>query len=382
MRCWLYLSFFVLASQITVATQASAPRFESAAPIAYLIDLNSGRVLLDKGSDRKVPTASMAKMMTAFVAFEAIKAGKLSADDSFTVRPETWSAWNNRGSTMFLRAKQEVSARNLLHGILTLSGNDASVVLAEAMNGNEQDFAARMNAEARRIGMENSHFGNSNGWPDGGRTVSTARDLALLAERIIEDHPLLFSEYFAQRSFTWNGVTQTNRNPLLGAIAGADGMKTGHSKSAGYCLAGTAKQGNRRLVMVIAGLPSAQARIEEARRLMRWGFENWQERPLFDANQPVSKLPVQLGDKLTVQAVTTQRVGGLATGAGAENWQLTVRYDGPLRAPIRKGQRIATLVVDDGTHPQNFPLVAAETIERTGFLGRAWNGLRLAMSKL
>lgn len=376
------LLFAMLLTGVSGNAVASVPQYDSTAPIAYLVDLNSGRVLLDQGADRQVPTASMAKMMTAFVAFEMIRDGKLAEDDLIPVRPETWTAWNNRGSTMFLRPKQRLSAGDLLHGILTLSGNDASVVLAEGISGSEQAFVERMNAAARQIGMHDSRFGNANGWPDGGRTVSTAQDLALLAERIIEDHPLLFSEYFAQRSFTWNGVTQANRNPLLGAIAGADGMKTGHSNAAGYCLVGTAKQGDRRLVMVVAGLPSAQARIDEARRLMRWGFENWKETPLFEANQPVSELPVQLGDRLSVQALTTQRIAALFADGRPVQPRLTVRYDGPVKAPLRAGQRIATLVVDDGMHRQSFPLVAAENVRKAGFFGRAWNGVRLAMRSL
>lgn len=364
------------------AAPSSVPPYESDAPIAYLVDLNSGRVLFDRGGDRPVPTASMAKMMTAFVAFEAIKSGKLDINTAFPVQTDTWTAWNNRGSTMFLRPKQQVSVGNLLHGILTLSGNDASVVLAQGISGTEHAFADQMNVAARRVGMTNSHFGNSNGWPDGGRTVSTAHDLALLAERIIEDHPALFSEYFAQRKFAWNGVTQQNRNPLLGAIAGADGMKTGHSKAAGYCLVGTAKQGDRRLVMVVAGLPTAQARIDEARRLMRWGFESWDEKQLFDEKQVVSELPVQLGDRMSVRAITTQRIATLVAGKAQSDPRLTVRYEGPLKAPVRKGQKIATLIVNDGKHRQVFPLIAAENVQKAGFFGRALNGVRLAMGRL
>ena len=212
---------------------AYTPVYKTSAPIAYLVDANSGVVLLDKASDKRIPTASMAKMMTAYVAFEAIKAGKLDRKQKFAMRPDTWVRWNNRGSSMFLKSRQQASVEDLLHGILTLSGNDASVVLAEGMSGSERAFTDEMNVAARRLGMRDSRFGTANGWPDKGGTYSTARDLGVLAKRIIEDHPELFQEFFNRRSFKWNNIAQPNRNPLLGVIEGADGMKTGHSREAG-----------------------------------------------------------------------------------------------------------------------------------------------------
>jgi D-alanyl-D-alanine carboxypeptidase (penicillin-binding protein 5/6) len=325
----------------------------------------------------------MAKMMTAFVAFEAIKGRKISLQAEYKVSGATWTRWNNRGSTMFLKANQKVSVENLLHGVLTLSGNDASVVLAEAISGSEAAFAVEMNAAAQRLGMKDSRFGNASGWPDGGKTVSTAQDLSLLAEHIIEDHPQLFEKFFGQRSFRWDNVTQLNRNPLLGAVAGADGMKTGHSSEAGYCLVGTAKQDDRRLLMVIAGLPSAQARIDEARRLMRWGFDNWVEQPLFAPDQMVTNVPVQLGEAMVVPVATTQRIAALSHKGAIERPRISVSYGGPVKASIRKGQKIAELsLLYEGGKVQRFPLVAANTVERAGFLGRALNGMRLLAEKL
>ncbi|WP_374542383.1 D-alanyl-D-alanine carboxypeptidase family protein [Sphingorhabdus sp.] len=298
---------------------ADVASFKTQAPIAYLVDAHSGVVLLDKASAKRIPTASMAKMMTAYVAFEAIRAGKLDRKATFTMRPATWANWNNRGSSMFLRSGQQVSVENLLHGILTLSGNDASVVLAEGISGSEKAFTDEMNATAERLGMKDSRFGTANGWPDRGGTYSTARDLGVLAKRIIEDHPDLFHEFFNQPSFRWNNISQPNRNPLLGAVEGADGMKTGHSNEAGYCLVGTAQRGPRRLIMVVAGLPSMQSRVDEARGMMRWGFDNWQEKPLFNPGQTVTRVPVQLGTGDVVQAVTPHRISmlGLRGDPGA-----------------------------------------------------------------
>ena len=379
MRACLFLPFLAIA----IPVKANGPLPQSTAPIAYLVDLNSGTVLVDRKSGRQVPTASMAKMMTAFVTFEAIKTRKISLQTEYKVSAATWTRWNNRGSTMFLKANQKVSVESLLHGVLTLSGNDASVVLAEGISGSEAAFAGEMNAAARRLGMKDSRFGNASGWPDGGKTVSTAQDLSLLAEHIIEDHPQLFEMFFGQRSFRWDNVAQSNRNPLLGAVAGADGMKTGHSSEAGYCLVGTAKQDDRRLLMVIAGLPSAQARIDEARLLMRWGFDNWVEQPLFAPNQMVTNVPVQLGEAMVVPVATTQRIAALSRKGAIERPRISVSYDGPVKAPIRKGQKIAELSLHyEGGKVQRFPLVAADSVERANFLGRALNGMRLLAEKL
>ena len=379
MRACLFLPLLAIA----IPVKANGPLPQSTAPIAYLVDLNSGTVLVDRKSGRQVPTASMAKMMTAFVAFEAIKARQISLQTEYKVSAATWTRWNNRGSTMFLKANQKVSVENLLHGVLTLSGNDASVVLAEGISGSEAAFAVEMNAAAKRLGMKESRFGNASGWPDGGKTVSTAQDLSLLAEHIIEEHPQLFETFFGQRSFRWDNVAQSNRNPLLGAVAGADGMKTGHSSEAGYCLVGTAKQDDRRLLMVIAGLPSAQARIDEARLLMRWGFDNWVEQPLFAPNQLVTNVPVQLGEAMVVPVTTTQRIAALSRKGAIERPRISVSYDGPVKAPIRKGQKIAELsLLYEGGKVQRFPLVAADTVERANFLGRALNGMRLLAEKL
>ena len=281
---------------IAGAAPAKAPPFDTPARVAYLIDLSSGAVLLAKNADQRMPPASMAKMMTTNVAFELIKKGDLKLDKICTVRPETWQKWHGpqAGSTMFLSPNEQVSVENLLHGIVTLSGNDASVVLAECIAGTEEAFVNVMNEHARALGLTNSRFGNSNGWPDEGRTYVTARDLAALARATIEKHPKLYKQFYGQPSFTWGktlgsgqDITQGNRNPILGKVPGADGLKTGHTSEAGYGFTGSAEQNGRRLVLVVAGLSSWNQRIEESTRLMQWGFNSWTAKPLYPAGAKV-----------------------------------------------------------------------------------------------
>ncbi len=356
---------------------ARIPEIESEAPVAYLLDMQSGEVLFDRDSGRKIPTASMAKMMTALVAFDALEKKQITLATHYQMKPDTWQKWNNEGSTMFLHANEKVSVDKLLQGILTLSGNDASVVFAEGLAGSEAQFAGRMNQKAKALGLADSQFGTANGWPDKGKTFSTARDLTAIAEHIIAHHPRLFKSYFSQSSFTWNGVTQFNRNPLLGAIDGADGMKTGHSDEAGYCLVGTAERGGRRLLMVLAGLPSQEARLKEARSIINWGFDAWQSRPLYQAGAKVGEVPVQLGELRKIVVVAGRNIGATFAKGGQPPVRTTIRFKGPIKAPLQKGTQVAELVMHyaDG-HNQTAPLIAAQSVSQAGFWGRAWNGIQ------
>ena len=372
---------------LATAAPAKAPQFDTPARSAYLIDLSSGAELLSKNADQRLPPASMAKMMTTEVAFELIDRGQLPLKKVCTVRPETWRAWHGpqAGSTMFLSVNEQVSVENLLHGIVTLSGNDASVVLAECIAGTEQAFAEQMNALAQKLGLKNSHFGNSNGWPDEGRTYVTARDLAMLARASIERHPKLYKQFYGQPSFTWGktlgsgqDITQGNRNPILGKVQGADGLKTGHTEEAGYGFTGSAEQNGRRLVMVVAGLPSWNSRIEESGRLMNWGFNAWTAKPLYRAGAKVGTAKVQLGDSSEVDLVAPRNLAvTLPAGLASGQTRLKIRYQGPVKAPIAKGQHVADLVIfTSDTSPQVVPLVAGEEVERAGFFGRMWLGFK------
>ncbi|MDQ2892892.1 MAG: D-alanyl-D-alanine carboxypeptidase, partial [Pseudomonadota bacterium] len=310
---------------IAVPSIAAAPQFDTPAPIAFMEDLSSGSILFAKDADRRMPPASLAKMMTVYVAFDMLKKGELKANQSFEVRPETWQRWHGAagGSTMFLNVGEKPTVDDLLKGIVTLSGNDACVVLAEGISGTEAAFTDRMNQTAKRLGLTNSHFGTANGWPDNGVTYVTARDLATLATATIQDFPTLYKRYYSLPSFTWgktlgagNDITQANRDPLLGRVAGADGLKTGHTDEAGYGFTGSAEQNGRRLVIVLAGLTSFNQRIEESVKFMNWGFRAWQAKPLVAKGKQVSTADVQLGDSATVGLVAaTPLTATLPAGA-------------------------------------------------------------------
>jgi D-alanyl-D-alanine carboxypeptidase (penicillin-binding protein 5/6) len=379
------LLFGLFTTALTLPATAAAPPFQTPAPVAFMKDLSSGAVLYAKDPDRRIPPASMAKMMTTHLAFHLIKKGDLKLNQMCQVRPETWRQWHGpqAGSTMFLSAGEQVSVENLLHGIVTLSGNDASVVLAECVAGTEPAFAALMNQEAKRLGMSNSNFGNSNGWPDEGATFTTARDLARLAEATIQETPDLYKAFYQKESFTWGRtlgggqpITQGNRNPLLGKVAGADGLKTGHTAEAGYGFTGSAEQNGRRLIMVVAGLSSYNQRIDESVKFMDWGFRAWKAQPLFNSGERVGTARVQLGSDDEVALVAPRNIAVTLPAGPSSNIRVKVVYDGPIKAPIAKGQHVANLVVQTGdTPPQTMPLVAAEGVDEAGFFGRLWAGL-------
>jgi serine-type D-Ala-D-Ala carboxypeptidase (penicillin-binding protein 5/6) len=379
------IAFPIAFLSLSLPVTAAAPPFETAAPVAYMVDLSSGAVLYAKDADRRIPPASMAKMMTAHLAFRLIQQGKFKLDQKFTVKPETWAKWHGpeAGSTMFLSPGEEVSIENLLHGIVTLSGNDACVVLAEGMFGTEAAFVAQMNAEAKRLGLKNSNYGNTNGWPDEGVTYTTARDLATLGRATIDETPALYKKFYSQTEFTWGktlgsgaAIVQPNRNPILGKVAGADGIKTGHTDEAGYGFTGSAEQNGRRIVMVVAGIDSFNNRISESVKFMDWGFKAWETKPIVAAGKRVDTAEVQLGSSSEVGLVAARNIAVTLPAGASANMAVKVVYDGPIKAPIAKGQHIADLVVTTpDTPPQIMPLVAEEAVSEAGFFGRVWAGL-------
>lgn len=369
---------------LSLPATAAAPPFTTPSPVAYMVDLSSGAVLYAKDADRRMPPASMAKMMTVLVAFDQIKEGKLKLDEMVTVRSETWKQWHGpkAGSTMFLSSGQQVSVENLLHGIVTLSGNDACVVLAEKVAGTEEAFAALMNQTAKEIGVTNSHFGNSNGWPDEGVSYVTAKDLATIAKATVDRHPKLYDDFYGLPAFTWGQtmggapITQANRNPLLGKVAGADGLKTGHTEEAGYGFTGSAEQKGRRLVMVVAGLDSFNNRIKESVRFMDWGFNAWESQPLARRGATIAQAAVQGGAEDTVPLVARATLGVTRPKGTNGTIRTVVRYDGPIRAPIAEGDHVADLVVSTpDLPPQVSPLYAGQAVGEAGLFRRAWLGL-------
>jgi D-alanyl-D-alanine carboxypeptidase (penicillin-binding protein 5/6) len=303
-----------------------------------------------------------------------------------TVRPETWKRWHGpaAGSTMFLSPGEQVSVANLLFGIVTLSGNDACVVLAEHISGTEEAFVALMNRRAKEMGLTNSHFGTSNGWPDGGVTYVSARDLATLAEKTIEEHPKLYKTFYSRPSFTWGktmgsgqAITQANRDPLLGRVAGADGLKTGHTEEAGYGFTGSAEQNGRRLVMVLSGLTSFNQRVEQSVSFMNWGFRAWQSKPVAPKGRKVQTAEVQLGDEREVGLVAPKDLVVTVPAGLGSDLKSRVVYQGPIKAPFKKGDHIADLVVSGpDMAPQKLPLVADRDVGEAGFFDRMMAGLR------
>jgi len=361
---------------------AAAPDFQTPAPVAYMVDLSSNAVLYAKDADRRMPPASLAKMMTVYVVFDMIKKGELKPDQQFTFNPEAWKKWNNQGSTMFLKVNESVSVDNLLKGIITLSGNDACIVMAEGISGTEQAFTERMNAEGKKLGLTNSHFGTANGWPDNGVTYVTAKDMATLAQATIRDFPDLYKRYYALPNFTWgtqmNGsaIDQANRDPLIGNVQGADGLKTGHTEEAGYSFVGSAQQNGRRLVMVVAGLTSYNGRKDESIKFMNWGFRAWQSRPLVGKGKQVGAADVQLGSAGSVALVAPQNLAMTVPAGMNPNVQASVVYNGPVKAPIKAGDHVADLLIrSPGMPDQYLPLAAANDVGEAGFFRRAWIGL-------
>ena len=371
---------------VTLPAEAAPPPYDTPAPVAYMKDLSSGAILYAKNPDLRMPPASMAKMMTVYVAFDLIRKGELKLDAMATVRPETWKQWHGpaAGSTMFLSPGEQVSVANLLFGIVTLSGNDACVVLAEHISGTEQAFVALMNRRAKEMGLTNSHFGTSNGWPDGGVTYVSARDLGTLAEKTIEEHPKLYKTFYSRPNFTWGktmgsgqAITQANRDPLLGRVAGADGLKTGHTEEAGYGFTGSAEQGGRRLVMVLSGLTSFGQRVEQSVSFMNWGFRAWQAKPIASKGRKLQTAEVQLGNKREVGLVAPKDLTVTIPAGLGSDLKTKVVYQGPIKAPFKKGDHIADLVVTGpDMAPQKLPLVADADVGPAGFFDRMMAGLR------
>lgn len=349
---------------------AAAQPLETPAREALLLDFETGTVLFEKNADELMPPSSMSKLMTSVMVFERLKEGSLSLDEKFRVSPNAWRKGGaaSGGSTMFLEPNSEVRVEDLLRGIIIQSGNDACIVVAENLMGSEESFARAMTEKGREIGLTNSTFLNSTGLPEEGHLM-TARDLATLANHIITSYPEFFSLY-SERQFVYNGITQSNRNPLLYTMRGADGLKTGFTSVAGYGLTATAADGDRRQILVINGLPSVRARSEEAQRLMDWGFRNFENRRLFTAGETVDSAEVWLGKAPQVGLVLDQDLK-MTVPRRARNLDVRVVYEGPVPAPIAKGQQIATLRISGvDMEPVDFPLLAAEDVPRLGFVGR------------
>lgn len=377
----LAIAIFVL-----LASTLTATAFETKATAAYVIDQNSGTVLLNKNADTPLPPASMSKLMTLYMAFEAVRRGKSDGGlDLNENLPVSEHAQSYGGSSMFLRSGETVSVEDLLRGIIVLSGNDACVVIAEALSpdGTEYGFARLMTQRAQQLGMTNSTFSNSSGWPQTGHLMSM-RDLALLANRLITDFPE-FYPLFAEEEFAFDNrvpSNRLNRNPLLKMDIGADGLKTGHTQEAGYGLVGSAKQGDRRIIFVITGLDSVQARAQESQAIVNWAFRQFSMREIAKEGQQFAQADVWMGDTPKVGLVASEDLSVLMPALASSDVEAEVVYTGPVEAPIAKGDALAELVFTlEGLPETRIPLVADRDVPAGGFVSRVTTAAMLLVTK-
>lgn len=373
---WLAFASALLLAGAAQAQSAAGPPPEDEVPIALLVDLTSGQVLHQRNADRRFVPASITKVMTLFRAFELIAAGKLVPAQTFTMRDETWREWNGEGSTMWIGAGEPVSVHDMLTGIANVSANDAAAALAEGEAGSVDAWVAAMNEEALRLGMTQSHFGTPNGWPDEGRTFTTAHDLVKLARAMITRHPELYARYIGKRGFRFNGIEQSNHDPLIGRTRGADGIKTGYTNEAGFGYLGSVERDGQRLVLVVAGVDRSGTRARAARNYIEWGFSAFERRRLFGEQQVVGEARVQGGGARRVGLRTDRTVYvNVPRGASGE-LSMSISYDGPLRAPFSAGDRVATLVIEvPGMEPARLPLLATDDVEQAGVFARMLNGI-------
>jgi D-alanyl-D-alanine carboxypeptidase (penicillin-binding protein 5/6) len=329
-------------------------------------------VLFEKQADADIHPASMSKLMTLYIVFERLKNGSLKLDDAF---PVSVKAWRTGGSKMFVKVNSQVKVADLLNGIIVQSGNDACVVMAEGLAGTEEAFAEIMNKRAREIGLTHSRFKNSTGWPEEGH-VMTVRDIARLSERLIRDFPEYY-QYFGGKNFSYNEIRQGNRNPLLYKDLGVDGLKTGHTEEAGYGLAASAERNGRRLIMVIAGTQSMNARSQEAERLLEWGYREFGNYALFSAGDTVDKAEVWLGREETVPLVVDRAVLVTLPKRVRSKLEVKLVYQGPVAAPVAKGQKIGEVVVSAPDWPATtVPVTAGASVEQLGLFGRLSAAIR------
>lgn len=367
-------TLFALALCTAASGALAQSTFTTSASHAYLMDFDTGAVLLDKKGDELMAPASMSKLMTAYVVFDKLKQGQLSLEDEFTVSENAWRKGGSKSgsSTMFLDPNSSVKVGDLLKGVIIQSGNDACITLAENLAGSEDNFAAEMTIKAREIGLEKSTFKNATGWPNK-EHLMTAHELAMLARKIIREFPEYYPLY-AEKSFKYNGINQENRNPLLYSMPEqADGMKTGHTEKSGYGLVGSAKSldGNRRLILVINGLKTMKERGQEAKKILDWGFREFDNYTFYTKGSVVEQIPVWMGEVETVPGIVDENIIVTMKRLDYLKKKVTLIYDAPIKAPIDKGQRLGTLRISlPSGENYDFPVVAGESVGKVGYFGK------------
>ncbi len=357
------------ACAVSVTPEPARAAFETQATSAWLYDVGTDTVLYAKNADIPKPPASMSKLMTIYMLFEALRDGRVALDTTFSVSTK---ARQMGGSTMFLDETDRPSVESLIKGMIVQSGNDACVVVAEGLAGTEDAFARQMNARAREIGLTDSTFTNASGWPDPNHRMS-ARDLGRLANRIITDFPEYYS-YFALEEYDFDGrspANRFNRNPVLGLGLGADGLKTGHTEEAGYGLVGSAMQGDRRVIFVFSGLQSQAERRTEAEAMINWGFRQFIEKKMASKGDILGEVPVWMGDQQRINLTIAEDLELLVPAIGQDSVETRIEYRTPLEAPVAAGSQVAELIVTAPDMPEKrIPLVSDRDVTRGGFLPR------------
>jgi len=339
---------------------------ETSAKQAILIDINTNSVLFSKNADQAMTPSSMSKIMTIYQLFERLKDGGLSLTDTFRVSEK---AWRKRGSKMFVGLKSRVKIEDLIRGIIVQSGNDAAIVVAEGISGSEDSFANSLNVTARKLGMLNSYFLNASGWPDPGHET-TARDLAILTRATINNFPE-FYHYYNEKIFTYNGIKQRNRNPVIYRNIGADGLKTGHTEAGGYGLTASAERNNRRLILVINGLPSKKLRSTESERLLDWGFREFNNYTLFKRGQTVSKVKIWMGNRGSIPLLIDKDLVLTLNRKARKTMKVKVIMQSPVSAPIKKGSILAKLKIEFPNQDNlELPLISGVSVGQLGLFSR------------
>lgn len=372
----LYIST-MLVSGFILGCVNPALAIETKARNMILMDYDTGQYLFAKDAEKMVPPASMSKLMTVYMIFEKLKDGSLSEDDTFTVSENAWRKGGaaSGSSTMFLSIGDKVRVGDLIRGILVQSGNDACIVAAENIAGSEEDFAVAMQEKARKIGLNNSSFANATGWPHPDHRMSV-EDLAKLSRILIHDFPEYYP-IFSEKNFTYNGIKQGNRNPLLYSMSEADGLKTGHTEEAGFSLTASAKRGDRRLISVMTGLASNKERSEEADKIMNWGFREFDNYKILKQGQKAAEVPVWFGKEKTVDLLVNEDVVRTIKRNQASKVKMTVIYDRPVKAPVKQGDKLGTIRVEiPEQEPFEVDVVADKNIDKMGLFGRAAENIK------
>ncbi len=376
MKIFLLGLLFLAFGAVAASAQTVAP-LETAARQAFLLDVNTGTELFAKDADKPMPTSSMSKMMTIYMVFEALKDGKLTLDQTL---PTSEHAWKQEGSRMFLNLGQAARVEDLIRGVVIQSGNDAAVVFAEALGGSEQNFADMMNSKAQEIGMKSSHFMNATGLPDP-QHYSTARDLATLGMALLHNFPDRY-HYFSELEFSYNGIKQGNRNPLLYRAMNVDGLKTGHTDTGGYGLTASALRNGRRLVLVLNGMDDMQARADESAKVLDWGYREFGLYPLAATGQKLAEAKVWMGTKPSVSVVAGEDIALTLPRTARAGLKAEITFKQPIQAPISKGQQVGVLTLNvPGIEKRDIPLVAANDVHEVGMFKKIAAKLRYLLHK-